>query len=150
MDLKQVHDGVERCRGRKRVGRGPGSGHGKTASRGQKGQKSRSGAEKPHLLFEGGQMKAARRIPKRGFHNRWAKVYAIVNTGVLDQRFQDGETVDPEALRRVGLASGRIDGIKVLGDGDLQKKLTVRAHRFSQSARAKITDAGGTAETLEE
>jgi large subunit ribosomal protein L15 len=146
MDLKQVHQGVHRRQGRKRVARGPGSGHGKTGSRGHKGQKSRSGAEKPHLLYEGGQMKAARRIPKRGFNNRWAKAFAIVNVRDLNELFQDGATVDPESLRQSGLAATRHVGVKILGDGELTKKLTVRAHKFSKSAQAKITAAGGTAE----
>ena len=148
MDLKQVHQGVHRRQGRKRVGRGPGSGHGKTGSRGHKGQKSRSGAEKPHLLYEGGQMKAARRIPKRGFNNRWAKEFAVVNVRDLNELFQDGATVDPESLRQSGLAGARHDGVKILGDGELTKRLTVRAHKFSKSAQAKITAAGGTAEVV--
>jgi large subunit ribosomal protein L15 len=147
MDLKQVHEGVRRRRPRKRVGRGPGSGHGKTATRGTKGQKSRAGAEKPHVLFEGGQMKTARRIPKRGFTNRWASRLVVVNVRDLNAMFQDGETVDGETLRQRGLATGRYDGVKILGDGELTKKLTVRAHKFSASARTKITAAGGSAET---
>ena len=148
MDLKQVHEGVHRLRAKRRVARGPGSGHGKTASRGQKGQKSRSGAEKPHLLFEGGQMKAARRIPKRGFHNRWGKTFAVVNVGDLNRVFDAGASVDPDALRRAGLATGTHDGVKILGEGELQKKLVVRAHRFSASAEAKISAAGGTIERI--
>ena len=146
MDLKQVHTGIHARKGKKRVARGPGSGHGKTGSRGSKGQKSRAGAEKPHLLFEGGQMKVARRIPKRGFNNRWAQSFAVVNVRDLNDAFQDGETVDVDSLRRLGLTRGRFDGVKILGDGELTKKLTVRAHKFSESARAKITAAGGTAE----
>ena len=148
MDLKQVNQGVHRRKGRKRVGRGPGSGHGKTSSRGTKGQKSRSGAEKPHRLFEGGQMKVARRIPKRGFNNQWAKTFIVVNVRDLNERFQDGDSVDPDALRQRGLATGVYDGVKVLGDGEISKKLTVRAHKFSESARAKITAAGGNVETI--
>ncbi len=148
MDLKQVHEGVHRRRTKKRVGRGPGSGHGKTASRGMKGQKSRAGAEKPHLMFEGGQMKVARRVPKRGFNNQWAKSQFIVNVSDLNAKFQDGDTVDPQSLRDRGLTRGKADGVKILGDGELTKKLTVKAHKFSESARAKITAAGGTVETL--
>jgi len=148
MDLKEVHKGIHRRRPKKRVGRGPGSGHGKTASRGSKGQKSRSGAEKPHRLYEGGQMKTARRIPKRGFTNRWADHLVVVNVRELNSCFKDGDTVDPQALRDRGLATGRTDGVKILGDGELTKKLTVKAHKFSASARTKITEAGGTAETL--
>jgi large subunit ribosomal protein L15 len=149
MDLKVVHQGVHRRRGKKRVGRGVGSGHGKTSSRGTKGQKSRAGAEKPHRLYEGGQMKAARRIPKRGFNNRWGKTYAIVNVSDLSNAFQDGDTVDVESLRGRGLTSGSFDAVKILGDGELKKKLTVKAHKFSESARAKISAAGGTAEAIE-
>jgi large subunit ribosomal protein L15 len=148
MDLKQVHIGVHRRRGKRRVGRGPGSGHGKTGSRGSKGQKSRSGAEKPHLLYEGGQMKIARRVPKRGFNNRWAKSYLVVNVCDLNSTFSDGDTVDPQSLRERGLATGPTDGVKILGDGELTKKLTVKAHKFSESAKAKIAAAGGTVESL--
>src|SRR5207244_2742492 len=103
-------------RGKKRLGRGVGSGHGKTSSRGTKGQKSRAGAEKPHRLYEGGQMKLARRVPKRGFHNRWAKSFAVVNVRDLNEVFHDGDTVDVAALRGRGLATGAFDAIKVLGD----------------------------------
>jgi large subunit ribosomal protein L15 len=148
MDLSQVHVGVHRRRRKKRVARGVGSGHGKTGSRGSKGQKSRSGAEKPHRLFEGGQMKIARRIPKRGFNNRWALTFSIVNVSDLDGAYQDGETVDVDSLRRLGLVRGRCDGVKILGDGELKKKLTVRADRFSESARTKIAAAGGSAELV--
>ena len=148
MDLKTVHEGIHRHRTKKRVARGPGSGHGKTGSRGMKGQKSRSGAEKPHRLFEGGQTKIGRRIPKRGFNNRWAKSFFAVNVRDLNQAFQDGDSVDPDALKRLGLVKGQFDGIKILGDGELTKKLTVRAHKFSESARAKIASAGGSVETL--
>jgi large subunit ribosomal protein L15 len=149
MDLKQVHQGVHRRRAKKRIGRGVGSGHGKTSTRGTKGQKSRAGAEKPHRLFEGGQMKVARRVPKRGFNNRWAKSYAVVNVRDLNEQFQDGETVDPQALRGRGLATGSFDAVKILGDGELKKKLTVKAQKFSESARAKITAAGGSAEAID-
>jgi large subunit ribosomal protein L15 len=148
MDLKQVHVGVHRRRGKKRVGRGVGSGHGKTSSRGTKGQKSRAGAKKPHRLFEGGQMKMARRVPKRGFNNRWAGTYAVVNVSDLHEAFQDGDTVDVDALRNRGLATGSFDGVKILGDGELKKKLTVKAHKFSESARTKIAAAGGIAEAV--
>jgi large subunit ribosomal protein L15 len=148
MDLKQVHEGVHRHKGRKRLGRGPGSGHGKTSSRGMKGQKSRSGGEPPHLLYEGGQMKMARRVPKRGFTNRWADRVLVVNVRDLDQRFADGDTVDVAALRRAGLANGLFDKVKVLGDGQIAKKLTVVAHQFSRSAAEKIAAAGGSAQTI--
>jgi len=149
MDLKAVHVGVHRRKRRKRVGRGPGSGHGKTATRGHKGQKSRAGTEKPHILFEGGQMPLARRIPKRGFHNRFAKVVAHVNLRDLERCFSDGDRVDEAALRARRLVRGRFDYIKILGDGTLTKRLTVVAHRFSKSAAEKIIAAGGSIERIE-
>lgn len=148
MDLKQVHVGVHRRKRRKRVGRGPGSGHGKTATRGHKGQKSRAGTEKPHILFEGGQMPLARRVPKRGFNNRFAKTVVCVNVRDLERCFQDGDRVDEAALRARRLVDGRFDYIKILGDGNLTKRLTVVAHRFSKSAVEKIEAAGGTVERL--
>jgi len=127
---------------KKRVGRGPGSGHGKTSSRGEKGQKSRSGYSSM-LGFEGGQMPLHRRLPKRGFTNIFKKEYATVNVSELD-RFDDGATVDEAALREARLVKGRHHGIKILGDGKLSKKLTVVATKFSASARKQIEAAGGT------
>ena len=125
---------------KKRVGRGPGSGHGKTAGRGEKGQKSRSGY-KSKLGFEGGQMPLHRRLPKRGFTNIFKVEFAVVNLSELD-RFDDGATVDAAALREAGLVrSGK--KIKVLGTGDLSKKLNVQADAFSKTAREKIEAAGG-------
>jgi len=149
MDLSTVHQGVHRRKRKKRVGRGPGSGHGKTASRGSKGQWASAGAGKPPEIFEGGQMPLFRRVPKRGFtRGSWEKVYLVVNVGDLDQAFDEGATVDHDALRKTGLANGPADGIKVLGHGDITKKLTVRAHFFSKSAAEKITAKGGTAEVV--
>lgn len=142
MDLHEAHQGVNRRRARKRLGRGPGSGRGKTAARGHKGQRSRSGSLPP-ATFEGGQMPLVRRIPKRGFNNRSRKVYAIVNLRDLEQRFEPGATVDLDALRDTGLVQGRFDGVKVLAEGELSKALTVAAHRFSKAAQAKIEQAGG-------
>ena len=128
---------------KKRVGRGPGSGHGKTASRGEKGQKSRSGYSSKRG-FEGGQMPLHRRIPKRGFTNIFKKENAVVNVSDLE-RFDNGATVDEVALRQAGLVKGRFDGgVKILGDGELSKKLTVVAEKFSESARKAIEGAGGT------
>jgi large subunit ribosomal protein L15 len=127
---------------KKRVGRGPGSGHGKTSARGEKGQKSRSGYSRM-LGFEGGQMPLHRRLPKRGFTNIFKKEYATVNVAELD-RFDDGATVDEATLREARLVKGRNDGIKILGDGKLSKKLTVVATKFSASARKQIEAAGGT------
>jgi large subunit ribosomal protein L15 len=149
MDLSTVHHGVHKLRRKKRVGRGPGSGHGKTATRGSKGQWASAGAKKPTALFEGGQMQLFRRIPKRGFsHATWDKHYLIVNIGDIDQAFKDGDTVDHAALRKAGLANGPADGVRVLGTGDLTKKLTIRAHHFSKSAAEKITARGGKAEVI--
>jgi large subunit ribosomal protein L15 len=135
-------------RNRKRVGRGPGSGLGKTAGRGEKGQKSRSGfARKPG--FEGGQMPLHRRIPKRGFTNApFRKEYACINLGRLEV-FEAGTIVTPELLVRHGLLRKLRDGVKVLADGALTKALTVHAHRFSGKAQEKIAALGGKAETIQ-
>ena len=130
---------------RKRLGQGESSGHGKTSGRGGKGQTARSGSS-IRIGFEGGQMPLIRRIPKRGFNNtRFGTQFIAVNVGELNQ-FDDGARVDEAALRAVGLANGRADGVKILGDGELSKKLTVNAHAFSTSARAKIEAKGGTCE----
>jgi large subunit ribosomal protein L15 len=136
-------------RNRKRVGRGPGSGLGKTAGRGEKGQKSRSGfARKPG--FEGGQMPLHRRVPKRGFSNQpFRKRFATVNLGRLEV-FEVGTIVTPELLVKEGIVKRLHDGLKVLGDGELTKSLTVHAHRFSASARERIAGLGGKVELLEE
>ncbi len=142
MNLDDVHRGIVGHKPRKRVGRGIGSGHGKTAGRGHKGQASRSGwSRKP--TFEGGQMPLTRRIPKRGFHNRFARTVAVVNVGQLEARFADGDEVTPETLKQRNLAKGRYDLLKVLGDGQLKKRLKVAAHCFSRSAKEKIEQAGG-------
>jgi len=126
---------------KKRVGRGPGSGHGKTAGRGEKGQKSRSGFSR-QPGFEGGQMPLHRRLPKRGFTNIFKRDYAVVNVSDLE-RFDNGATVDETMLRQAGLVKGQHDGVKVLGDGKLSKKLAVSATKFSASARKQIEAAGG-------
>lgn len=132
---------------RKRVGRGPGSGMGKTATRGENGQRSRSGASIP-AWFEGGQSPLYRRIPKRGFNNaRFRIEYATINLSDLN-RFNDGDVVTPELLKEKGIVKKQLCGIKVLGNGTLEKKLTVRANRFSSSAVTKIESAGGTAEVI--
>jgi large subunit ribosomal protein L15 len=149
MDLSTVHHGVHKLKKKKRVGRGPGSGHGKTASRGSKGQWTSAGAKKPTSLFEGGQMQLFRRIPKRGFsHATWDRRYHVVNVGDLEQAFADGADVDPQALAEAGLANGPADGVRILGNGELTKRLVVRAHHFSKSAAEKITAKGGTAEVI--
>jgi large subunit ribosomal protein L15 len=149
MDLSTVHQGVHKLKRKKRVGRGIGSGHGKTASRGSKGQYASAGAKMPIGAFEGGQMPLFRRIPKRGFsHKTWDRTFLVVNVGDLDRVFAEGDTIDQASLRKVGLAKGSADGVRILGTGDVTKKLTVRAHHFSKSAAEKITAKGGTAEVI--
>ena len=147
MELSNLKPKKGARHGKKRVGRGPGSGHGKTASRGEKGQKSRSGYSSK-LGFEGGQMPLHRRLPKRGFTNIFKKEHAIVNLSDLE-RFDNGATVDEAALRQAGLIKGHHDGIKVLGNGKLSKKLTVQAKKFSESARKQIEAAGGTCQEIQ-
>lgn len=132
---------------RKRLGQGESSGHGKTSGRGGKGQSARSGSS-IRIGFEGGQMPLIRRIPKRGFNNaRHATIYIPVNLDTLNH-FEDGARVDEAALRAVGLANGRAEGIKILGRGELTRKLTVAAHAFSASARARIEALGGSCEVV--
>ena len=143
-DLRPARGSV---RNRKRVGRGPGSGLGKTSGRGEKGQKSRSGfSQKPG--FEGGQMPLHRRVPKRGFNNKFRKEFATVNLERLEI-FDAGTIVTPEVLLRRGMIKKLGDGLKVLGGGELTKALTVRAHKFSARAAERIQGAGGKAEVLE-
>jgi large subunit ribosomal protein L15 len=132
---------------RKRLGIGESSGHGKTSGRGGKGQTARSGSS-IRIGFEGGQMPLIRRLPKRGFNNAaFTTRYLPVNLEALNQ-FDNGVVVDETAFRNAGLANGKADGIKILGDGDLKKKLTVRAHAFSKSAKEKIEGQGGTCELI--
>jgi len=131
---------------KKRVGRGQGSGNGKTAGRGHKGAKSRSGF-KHKRGFEGGQMPLHRRVPKRGFHNPFRVEYEVVNLDAISEKFAAGTEVTPELLREHGLV-GRTGGVKILARGDITKKLTIRAHKFSGKAAEKIAAAGGTAEVL--
>jgi large subunit ribosomal protein L15 len=146
MQLHDVDRGIHKRKKRKRVGRGIGSGHGKTASKGHKGHASRQGF-KLNPLFEGGQMPLARRVPKRGFFNgAFKKDYAIVNLSALEACYPAGAVVDEAALRARGLVKGRHDdGIKILGDGAMTKPLVVHATKFSGSAAAKIVAAGGQA-----
>ena len=133
---------------RKRVGRGPGSGMGKTATRGENGQKSRSGASIP-AWFQGGQSPLYRRIPKRGFNNaRYRVEYATINLDDLNKMFKDGDVITPELLKEKGIIKKQLCGVKVLGDGELDKKLTIKANRFSSSAVTKIESAGGKAEVI--
>lgn len=147
MNLNDVHRGIHKYKARKRVGRGPGSGHGKTSGRGHKGQKARTGWSAPPT-FEGGQMPLVRRIPKRGFHNRFADSVAVVNVAKLDRAFVPGDQVNPETLRAKKLVPRSFDLLKILGDGQLTKPLVVSAHRFSRSALEKIQQAGGQAIVL--
>lgn len=137
----------ENAKARKRVGRGQGSGTGKTSGKGHKGQNARSGGGvRPG--FEGGQLPLFRRLSKRGFNNyNFKKVYATVNVGDLE-RFDEGTTVTKELLIEVGLVKKELDGIKVLGNGNLTKKLTVKANKFSSTAKAKIENVGGTTEVI--
>ena len=130
----------------KRKGRGPGTGNGKTAGRGHKGQKARSGGG-VRVGFEGGQMPLARRVPKRGFNNIFAKPLESVNVAVLN-KFEDGAVVDAAALLNAGVLSKCTYGVKILGNGELTKKLTVKAAAFSESAKAKIEAAGGKVEVV--
>src|SRR5919199_4915168 len=132
---------------KKRIGRGQGSGNGKTAGRGHKGAQSRSGY-KFKRGFEGGQMPLHRRVPKRGFYNPFRTEYAVVNLDTLAERFDADTVVTPELLRERGLINSTRQPIKVLARGDISKKLTVRAHKFSGKAAEKIAAAGGTAEVL--
>lgn len=132
---------------KRRVGRGPGSGLGKTSGRGEKGQKARSGGG-VNPVFEGGQLPLYRRLPKRGFSNAKFKTeYAVINLDDLN-RFENGTVVTPEMLKETGLVKNQLSGIKVLGNGSLEKKLTIKAHKFSKSALEKINEAGSKAEVI--
>lgn len=131
----------------KRIGRGHGSGWGKTSGKGHKGQKARSGGSiRPG--FEGGQMPLQRRVPKRGFNNIFAKEVVSINLGTLDKKFENGATVDIEALKSAGIVKNGFDAVKILGNGKLTKKLTVKVSAFSKSAQAAIEAAGGKAEVV--
>ena len=146
MDLSNLQPAIGSTKNRKRIGRGAGSGTGKTSGMGHKGQNARSGGGvKPG--FEGGQMPLQRRLPKRGFTPLTRKVYALVNLRDLDE-FEAGTVVDLEALGKAGLIGQINDGVKILADGELTKALTVKAHKFSKSAVSKIEAAGGTVEVL--
>jgi large subunit ribosomal protein L15 len=144
MQLHDVDQGINKYKKRKRIGRGTGSGHGKTASKGHKGHSSRQGF-KQNPLFEGGQMPLARRVPKRGFVNgAFKKDFAIINLDRIDEAFEAGDVIDEPALRAKGLVKGRHDdGVKILGDGAVTKPFTIHAQKFSESAAVKIAAAGG-------
>ena len=146
MNLSDIKPPAGQVKGRKRIGRGMGSGMGKTSTRGHKGQHAGTGFSQKRG-FEGGQMPLHRRLPKRGFTNIFKKENAVVNVSDLE-RFDNGATVDEGALRKAGLVKGAADGIKILGDGKLTKKLTVNAHKFSASARKQIEAAGGSCQEI--
>jgi large subunit ribosomal protein L15 len=148
MILDDVHRGIHKHKNPKRIGRGTGSGHGKTAGRGHKGAGSRTGTAR-RLGYEGGQMPLARRIAKRGFSNAYfAARIAEINVAALEKAFDSGASVTLEALADKGLLKGQFDEVKILGNGELTKKLTVHAHRFSKSAEEKIAGAGGRVERI--
>jgi large subunit ribosomal protein L15 len=148
MIINDVHRGIHKHRKRKRIGRGTGSGTGKTAGRGHKGFGSRSGAS-TRRGHEGGQMPLFRRLAKVGFNNKaFAPKIVIVNLSALEKAFESGDTVSPQSLADKGLAKGRYDVLKILGNGSLSKKLTVQAHRFSKGAEEKIAASGGTVEII--
>ncbi len=143
MRIDDVNRGIHKFRKRKRIGRGTASGQGKTAGRGQDGQKSRRGSSR-HPAIVGEDLPMIRRIPKRGFTNRFASVVINVNLRDLAARFEANEEVTPEILQQRGIVKRRFDEIKILGDGDIDKPLKVTTHRISESAKQKITAAGGT------
>ncbi len=146
MRLNELRPPKGSTHAKKRLGKGQGSGHGKTSGKGHKGQLARSGGSK-RAWFEGGQMPLQRRLPKRGFTNIFRKEYAIVNLDKLN-KFEDGTIVTPKLLRSAGIVKKWKDGVKILGDGELEKSLTVKAHRFSKSALSKIKSAGGRVEEI--
>jgi large subunit ribosomal protein L15 len=142
MSLHEINQGVHKHKRPNRKGRGLGSGQGKTAGRGHKGQFARSGW-KALSIFQGGGSPLVRRVPKRGFTNAWALIVAEINVGDLEELFNAGDAISPESLMAAGILKKRFDLLKVLGDGELTKKLSVSAHRFSATAKEKIEKAGG-------
>ena len=147
MKLHELKNNPGSTKRRKIVGRGPGSGLGKTSGRGENGQKSRSGASIP-IYFEGGQNPLYKRIPRRGFSNkRFETKYSVINVEDFN-RFEDGTVVTPELLKETGIVKSQLSGIKILGNGVLEKKLTVKAHKFSMTAKEKIEAAGGKVEVI--
>ena len=146
MDLSNLSPAAGSKHNNFRKGRGHGSGNGKTAGYGHKGQKARSGAPRPG--FEGGQTKLAMRIPKRGFNNIFGTNYATINVSDLEKKFDNGAVIDEAAIVEAGLLKNTLDGVKVLGNGELTKSFTVKAAKFSESAKAKIESAGGKAEVI--
>lgn len=148
MKLHELQPAAGSVKDVKRIGRGHGSGQGKTAGKGHKGQKARSGGSiRPG--FEGGQMPLQRRMPKRGFNNIFALEFATINVSELEKRFESGAVVDANALIESGALKSAKDGVKILGNGELTKSLTVKAVKFTAAAKEKIEKAGGTAEVIE-
>jgi len=147
MNISDVNRGIQKNHARKRLGRGIGSGQGKTAGRGHKGQWARNGVSFLSV-FEGGTMPLVRRVPKRGFNNRWAKNVLTINLGDLNDAFKSGDKVTPETLAEANIVKGSYDELKILGDGEITKKLKISAHRFSKTAAEKIAAAGGEAIVL--
>lgn len=147
MKLHELEKNIGATHAKKRVGRGPGSGLGKTSGKGQKGQKARSGGS-INPVFEGGQLPLFRRIPKRGFKNyNFRTRYAVINLDSLN-RFEEGTVVTPALLKETGIIKNQLDGVKVLGNGTLEKKLTIQANKFSASALEKIKESGSKAEVI--
>jgi large subunit ribosomal protein L15 len=146
MEINRLKPNVGSIKSKKRVGRGNSSGHGTTAGRGSKGQRSRSGS-KISPYFEGGQMPLSRRLPKRGFRNVFSKRYAIINLEQLN-KYNDGDIVSPEMLIENGTIKKIMNGLKILSNGEISKKLTIRAHKFSKEAIKKIESAGGKIEVI--
>jgi large subunit ribosomal protein L15 len=147
MNINEVNQGITKHKKRDRIGRGIGSGKGKTAGRGHNGHKSRSGYSR-HPVFQGGDLPLVRRVPKRGFHNKFALTVVAVNLADIDQVFAAGEEVNPVTLQERGLIKRRFDEIKVLGDGEVTKALKISAHKFSQTALEKLSAAGGSGTVL--
>lgn len=143
MSLHEINQGIHKHKRPNRKGRGIGSGQGKTAGRGHKGQFARAGW-KALPIFQGGGSPLVRRVPKRGFTNAWALIVAEINVGDLEELFDAGASITPQSLREAGILKSQFDELKVLGDGELTKKLSVSAHRFSATAKDKIEKAGGT------
>lgn len=144
MNISEINEGITKHKKRTRIGRGIGSGQGKTAGRGHNGHKSRSGYSR-HPTFQGGDLPLVRRIPKRGFHNKFALTVVSVNLGQIAQVFGADDEINPRTLQDRGVIKRRFDEIKVLGDGEVTQALKISAHRFSQSALDKLQAAGGTA-----
>ncbi|MCC6507636.1 MAG: 50S ribosomal protein L15 [Pirellulaceae bacterium] len=144
MNISEVNDGITKNKLRRRIGRGPGSGQGKTAGRGHNGHKSRSGYSR-HPVFQGGDLPLVRRIPKRGFNNKFALTVVSINLGQIAQVFDAGDEITPKTLQARGVIKRRFDEIKVLGDGEITKPLKISAHRFSASALEKLQAVGGSA-----